>query len=442
MKKLTLGLALLAGAVVSHAAAGQPAATIVDARTSAAVQQAVDKVAAEGGGTVFLPAGEYVMKSAVRLKSNVTLRGEGRATVLKRVSFVQVALTGDALKGAREVRVTGTAGFEEGMEVLCWDSVNFDSVTMDRSWAIVRKVEKDRVVLDRDLPHAYLVGKGAILTNAFYGIHGLEIAGARIVDLTIDGGFRDSERDFVFTEPGGYAGGGAYKTGHQQMGIQFTDCTDCQVVNCRVFHCGGNGISASGGENIRFIGCDSFANGWHGYHLGLSKQGATRCVMQDCRAHHNAMVGVYVCWNVFEGVFIGNHVTDNSGDGFLIGPYDERNVFSGNIISRNGGCGIIAVRRAFAGRSNTFVDNIISDNGVPGRTPAIWMQSPEDGIYEYYNFSRNLIVETRKVGAANAAAILIDEKTDHISVADNIVQGPWRSAVENRSAGKSNKIEE
>ncbi len=442
MRKLTLGLVLLAGAVVSQGAAGQAAAKAVEVRTNAAIQQAVDEVADEGGGTVFLPGGEYLLKSAVRLKTNVTLRGEGRATVLKRVPFVQVALTRDAENGAREVRVNGTAGFEEGMEVLCWDTANFDAATMDHAWAIVRKVDKDRVILDRDLPHSYLVAKGAILTNAFYGIHGDNIAGARVVDLTIDGGVRDSERGFVFTEPGGYAGGGAYKTGHQQMGIQFTDCTDCQVVNCRVFHCGGNGISASGGENIRFIGCDSFANGWHGYHLGLSKQGATRCVMQNCRAHHNAMVGVYVCWNVFEGVFTGNHVTDNNGDGFLIGPYDERNVFAGNIISRNGGCGIIAVRRAFAGRSNTFVDNIISDNGIPGKTPAIWMQSPEDGLYAYYNFSKNLIIETREVKAPAAAAILIDEKTDHITVSDNIIQGPWKSAVENRSAGKSNKIME
>ncbi|HOW85117.1 MAG TPA: right-handed parallel beta-helix repeat-containing protein [Candidatus Aminicenantes bacterium] len=440
MKKLVLGLALAAGALVAYGTAGQAAAAVVDARTSAAIQQAVDRTAAAGGGTVFLPAGEYALRSAIRLRDNITLRGEGRATVLKRVPFVQVPLAADAGKGTREVRVKDTAGFEAGMEVLCWDTENFDAVTMDRSWALVKKVEKDRIILDRDLRQAYLVAKGAILTNAFYGVHGAGVSGARVVDLTIDGGFRDSERDFVFTEPGGYAGGGAYKTGHQQMGIQFTDCTDCQAVNCRVFHCGGNGISASGGENIRFIGCDSFANGWHGYHLGLSKQGATRCVMQNCRAHHNAMVGVYVCWNVLEGVFTGNHVTDNRGDGFLIGPYDERNVFSGNIISRNGGCGIIAVRRAFAGRSNTFVDNILCDNGVPGKTPAIWLQSPEDGTYEYYSFSKNLIIETRPVPAPGAPALRLDEKTDHITVSGNILQGPWAAGVENRSTGKSNSI--
>ncbi len=442
MKKITLGLVLLAVAVLSYGTPGPVSEITVQGRTSGAIQEAINQVGSGGGGTVFLPSGNYALNSAIRLTSNLVLKGEGRATVLSRVPYVKSALLKDAEKGDNEVWVENTDGFEEGMEVVCWDTENFDSALMEHAWAIIKRVDKDRVVLDRNLPYSYLIKREAMLTNAFYGIHGENVKGVTIMDLVIDGALKDSEREFVLTAPGAYGTGFDYRAGHQRMGIQFTDCLDCTVSNCMVYNCGSNGISCSGGENIRFLGCDSHHNGWHGYHLGLSKTGATRCVMQDCRAHHNSMVGIYICWNVLESVFIGNHVTDNTGDGILIGPYDTRNIISNNVISRNGGCGIIAVRRAFSGESNLFTANIICDNGVPGKTPAIWIQSPEEGAYQYYYLSGNMIIETREIGISDAPAIYIDEQTDHITVLDNIVQGKWRSPVEDHSKGKNNRIRE
>lgn len=44
------------------------------------LQQAIDRLAQKGGGVVFLPAGHYPILSRIRVKSGVTVRGDGSAT--------------------------------------------------------------------------------------------------------------------------------------------------------------------------------------------------------------------------------------------------------------------------------------------------------------------------------------------------------------------------
>ena len=50
---------------------------------SAAIQGAIDAAARRGGGVVALPAGTFLVSSHLVLRSNVTLRGAGPATVIK-----------------------------------------------------------------------------------------------------------------------------------------------------------------------------------------------------------------------------------------------------------------------------------------------------------------------------------------------------------------------
>ncbi|MBD1537615.1 hypothetical protein HC749_05445 [Arthrobacter sp. S13_S34] len=61
-----------------------------DAGDSAAIQKAIDKAAAGGGGIVQLSAGQFDIHKPLILKSNVALRGSGKDTVLKASSrFLQ-----------------------------------------------------------------------------------------------------------------------------------------------------------------------------------------------------------------------------------------------------------------------------------------------------------------------------------------------------------------
>lgn len=47
------------------------------------IQRAIDDAFGEGGGEVFLQAGEYILDVALQMKTNVKIRGSGIATILK-----------------------------------------------------------------------------------------------------------------------------------------------------------------------------------------------------------------------------------------------------------------------------------------------------------------------------------------------------------------------
>src|SRR5690606_23673462 len=51
-----------------------------------AIQTAIDVARQKGGGVVFLPNGTYLVTASVAVKSNVTLMGEGRTSIIKTTS--------------------------------------------------------------------------------------------------------------------------------------------------------------------------------------------------------------------------------------------------------------------------------------------------------------------------------------------------------------------
>ncbi len=340
---------------------------VVQEKTGEAIQKAINEVARKGGGVVFLPSGTYHLESPVTLRDNIALRGEGRATVLKRVK-----------------------------------------------------------------------------SKAFTVIQGFGLEGVIIENLAVDGN--------RFPE-------GELETSKRRSlyGITLSGCDNCKVINCAAYACAAMGISDSGGLNVQFIGCDSYNNGWHGYHLGqgtagrkgsIPRSGSKHCTIKECTAHHNgdekmevSGVGIYICWHVTDSIIEGNHLYRNEQEGLLIGPFDNRNLIANNVISNNGRSGIIVCRRAHPCESNLFVNNILTDNGKPGETPAILIESPQEGRHQHQFFARNMIVETRDVKTSNASAIFIDEETDYITVSDNHIQGPWKSDCESRSKGEHNRLD-
>lgn len=63
---------------------------------SANIQAAIDLVYNQGGGKVFLPAGNYAYRNTIYLRSNVILEGDGYATTLLPVSGLNTTL-GDGI---------------------------------------------------------------------------------------------------------------------------------------------------------------------------------------------------------------------------------------------------------------------------------------------------------------------------------------------------------
>ena len=76
------------------------------------------------GGTVRLNPGVYEIKAPVRMKSNVSLIGSGKETILKRGKGVQTRYIVDADFGKLKLTVENTNGFETGMKVQVTDDDN------------------------------------------------------------------------------------------------------------------------------------------------------------------------------------------------------------------------------------------------------------------------------------------------------------------------------
>ncbi|MEZ6097664.1 MAG: hypothetical protein R3E01_01705 [Pirellulaceae bacterium] len=79
-----------------------------------ALQAAVDYVGYLGGGVVEIGPGEYTMRDSLHLRSRVTVRGAGGATVLKKDREFRTPLVADGDFGESAITVANAEGFEVG----------------------------------------------------------------------------------------------------------------------------------------------------------------------------------------------------------------------------------------------------------------------------------------------------------------------------------------
>src|SRR5579859_6808990 len=87
-----------------------------------ALQAAVDYVAGLGGGVVEIGAGEYLMRDSLYLRANVTVRGQGANTVLRKAAAHASPLTLDGDYGEEQITLERPEGFEIGDGVAVWDN--------------------------------------------------------------------------------------------------------------------------------------------------------------------------------------------------------------------------------------------------------------------------------------------------------------------------------
>ena len=87
---------------------------------TAGIQEAIDALP-ESGGTVVLPAGTFRLRRSVRLKSRVTLRGEGAATVLTRPPEFSTPLAQDLPAQETRAVLAEVTGLMVGDEICICD---------------------------------------------------------------------------------------------------------------------------------------------------------------------------------------------------------------------------------------------------------------------------------------------------------------------------------
>jgi len=397
-----------------------PANADIIGTDNTAIQKAVDRVAAAGGGTALIKSGTYVLNNSVRLASHITLRGEGPdKTILKKAPGVHSKLEVDADYGEFKATVEDAADFRPGMGVTVVDNEQRSGWTP--SVRTITRIEGNTLYFDRFLHMDYHVENDGEVFNTFPLIAGFEVQDVKVEDLTADG-----SRE-----------GSGILDGCQTGAIYFFHSQRMTVHNCVARNYPGDGISLQFVEDPVVDHCESFNNAYLGIHLGT---GALRGVVEHNLAHNNGQDGLYLCWRVQHARYADNRSWDNGRDGISAGHKDTDNVFINNTVTGNGRAGIYIreENKSNAADRNTFERNTILDNGVGNKHGAnIYIA----GMTHNLTFVNNTIGSSDAKGkTAQLIGVYIGPKTDFITLRQNVFSGPLKQAVMNQSKGTHNQI--
>ncbi len=307
-----------------------------------ALQAAVDRAAAAGGGEVRILPGIYRMENSLHLRSNVRVAGAGERTVLRKAPSVSSPIAVYHGYGHYDISVTHPERFRVGMGVHISDERSggfYDTVA-----TLVRTIPGG-FGIDRMLNHDYSPRARGRVATLFPVVSACYVENIQVESITIDGNKDQNER------LNGCRGGGVFllqahgaSLAHLHVrdyngdGISFQQCRDTLVQDCRI-----EGMTG------------------HGLHPGSGSVGARLCG-NICR--NNGGDGIFYCLRVRFSLCTENRIQDNLGAGISIGGRDTDNWILKNHIHDNGGAGILfrPMDRATAGHRNFLDSNRLENN--------------------------------------------------------------------------------
>ena len=317
------------------------------------IQAAIDYVNRLGGGCVQVGEGFYTLKNTIYLRSNITLRGMGEKTVLKKCGSVVTPLTHDADFIEYGVKVEDVKGFEPG-GAIALKSTKRKGGGMNVMLGTVVAIEGNTIFFEKQAGLDFWLVGDATASTIFPVITIDGIEDVVLEDIVLDGN-RD-ENQYIKNN-GDYVGGVFMQ--------QSNRCTFKNVVSRDNL---GDGFSWQTCDDVVMDGCKSINNLELGFHPG---SGSQRPVIRNSEASGNN-IGIYFCWSLCDGVVENCVASDNEKHGVSIGHRDTDNVFRNITIERNGEAGIFF--RADYGGLRTGDRNLIegclvrdnggADNGV------------------------------------------------------------------------------
>lgn len=369
-----------------------------DSRT---LQAAVDYVGNLGGGVVEILPGRYTMIDSLHLRTGVTVRGHGDATVLVKSSGHSALLALDGDYGEQQIMLVDPKGFHPGMGVSIKDSRA--KGCWQTTVAILTGQNGSTFTISRPLVMDYLVAANAEVTNAFPVISGRDIENAVIENLRVDG---KKDTNYPIS---GCRGGGIYL--YRASGII--------VRGCIVHDFNGDGISYQKCDDVLIENCVITGNTNFGVHPG---SGSSRPIVRSCEIKRNGAVGLFICWRVKNGIFENNVITDNGTTGISIGHKDTDNIIRGNLIANNGLHGIHFREELepMAAHRNLIQDNKICDNGNEQEGYGIKIDSKVSGVVITENLIGTLedrVSQKQKYGIYQTAAGC------EVTIENNVFQG-------------------
>ena len=333
------------------------------------IQYAIDALE-KTGGTVILNPGNYEISAPVRMKSNVKLLGSGKETVLKKSKGVQTKFIVDADYGELKLTVENADGFEIGMKVQVTDDLK--SGCWNVSTAYVTDITDKVIYIDKGLIRDYRSDLNGLVSNASSVIEVIGAENSFISDLVIDG-----NRDENY-----------FADGCNSAGILIFRSEKITVDNVQVKDFNGEGISWQITENISIKNCEISGSGNTGLHPGT---GSPFSVIENNDVHHNDQDGLFICWRVYQSRVTGNKFHHNGRYGLCTGHKDSDVIFKNNHIYNNNSDGVHlrGERESNAPHRNTFVKNVIENNGTEGGGYGFSINSPARDLVLKENVFKN-----------------------------------------------------
>jgi len=370
--------------------------------TNATIQQAVDAMAAKGGGTVLVPPGVYAMHDSLHLRSGVHVSGAGPSTVLRKAAEVRSDLSADLGYGHFDVSLAEPDRFRVGMGVLVTDSRagGFYDTQATLTWR-----EGDRFGISRMLNHDYARGASGRVMSLFPVIRAEGVEDASVADLAVDGS-RAQNPDVL----NGCRGGGIFLLQTRRVALR----------GLCVANVNGDGISFQQCEATLIEGCTCEDNSGLGLHPG---SGSVRPILRNCVCRRNGADGIFYCLRVSFSLCEGCVIEDNGRHGISIGGRDTDHLIRNNTVRNNGGCGVYFREhdRVMAGNRVHLEGNDVAGNCLRLGEAEVHLAAALADVHVLRN----------RVGPASprVAGIRVAEGTEGVVLHENEIAGDPASAI-------------
>ena len=304
---------------------------VLDAR--AAIQAAIDDVAAAGGGIVWLPRGTYKIgcvanaggtgaAGGLQLKSNVWLRGDGVATRLEATGTWSTAAgiigIGDTAtsRPVRDTRVSdlwikGTAGTSFGTPASNVYGVLYNTASITGEPDAVHQVH-DLRIWDTQVGIALLgTDDQAMQVQRIRGRHFLR-QGLLVGKEDGSGGGADDYFAGIDISSANMGGGSCAGIEVYTSNHHFVQCKSWYNKRSTAFVAGnsykdGAGWYVNGTRNM-FVSCEAQDNGGHGWLIRLGKNTLASCVADSSNYYDN--ISGSAAANECSGFYISSSVTE------------------------------------------------------------------------------------------------------------------------------------
>ncbi len=366
--------------------------------TSDAINIALDAIRSRGGGVVKLSPGTYEITGPLRMPENSRLVGSGSETILHKCDGFKTSFIIDADWGMLKAVVKDASGFKTGMGIELYDDKHNSGWAV--TTAVITDIQDNVIYFDNRTVNDYVSSLNGIVSNACSIIEAVEVKNVKIASLVIDG--NKETNDYI----NGCRGGGVYI--HKSK--------DCQVENVLIRNFNGDTFSWQITENITLRGCEAAYGEGLGFHPGT---GSDHSIVENCISHNNEGDGIFLCWRVQNGTFRNNTVYENGDNGISIGHKDTDNIFENNHVYENGNHGVLFrnENEQNAGHRNTFINNIIENNGMKRESSGFYIGGETHDVV----IKDNTIRSSGK--GQQSTAIFIGKKCSAITTSDNSISG-------------------